>query len=1085
MKSVNETIDLINGDIHEVISHFVSLKKNGVNYKGSCPFHSEKTASFIVSPVKGIYKCFGCGKGGDAVQFIVDHENLEFLDALEHGAKLLNIDFRKAEQDSYNPDEYKRLEGLRIANKYACEFYEEQLRKDKNAREYYTQTRGFELPDDDDLRAGYAPKGNVFLKWAKEKGLKEEVLIDAGLVRTNDKGDKYDTFRNRIVYPICSKGGKILGFTGRTLETKEDVAKWLNTADTDIFKKGNELLGIYVGRNKIAGEDRAYMVEGGFDWKRMHEIGVTNTVAPLGTALTDEQALLLKKYTNKVTLVYDGDEAGLKAMHGNAATLIKHQFYVQVIILPEGEDPDSLFKTREIFDQYNGKQTDYLMYRVEQGKEKATGPIGKSELIKSTTALIAAYDEPVKRSMYIDAVAEILSPKKAWQDQIKEVLTEKPKAEEPQKSYIPKHVNLEEFYRYGFYVENNCYWFKNRGGDDFDTKSNFIMTPLFHIESNVNAKRLYEIKNEHGITRVLEIPQKDMVSLAAFKVRVESLGNFLWQGSEAEFGKVKSWLYEKTLTAKEIVQLGWQKEGFFAWGNGIFNGKYSEADSYGIVQHKEHNYYIPACSSIFKTDENLFEFERRFIHIEGNITLREYVKQFTEVFGDNGRIALIYTFASLFRDVIVRRFDKYPLLNMFGPKGAGKNACAESLLYLFGQRQKVPNLHSTSKAAMGDHVASTSNAICVFDEYRNDLEMEKREFLKGLWDGTGRTRKNMDKDKKNETTSVDQGVIVCGQQMATADIALFSRFVTLSFTKTEYNDDEIKAYERFEERSKMGITHITHQVLKCRKEFKEKYRKAIDGVSEIMVGLIGNTVIETRIFNNWLCIMAAYSVLDEELDFPWDRDETMKIAVELMITQNAEVKKSDDLGTFWKVVQFLISSNLLYDGGDYKTAYVNMVNRRYMEDGKWRTDHVEWAEAKNVFWLTTSRVFGLYKQQCQRQGDKPLPESTVEYYLKNSKAFLFETKKESFIKVDPKTGMQEVKKEKTGEKDEFGVPIEKERKLRTSTTALLFDLDLLPDRLGLERDGAEPEENESPADEQAPHLVKGDDKDDGQADLPF
>jgi hypothetical protein len=584
------------------------------------------------------------------------------------------------------------------------------------------------------------------------------------------------------------------------------------------------------------------------------------------------------------------------------------------------------------------------------------------------------------------------------------------------------------------------------------------MTPLFHIESTVNAKRLYEVKNTHGTVRVIEIPQRDLVSISAFKVRIESLGNFLWTGSETDLNRLKAWLYEKTNSAKEVTQMGWNKDGIYVWGNGIYNGKFTETDTYGIATNNGENYYIPSASRIYSGEENLFEFERKFIHVEGNISLREYMKKFTKVFGDNGKIALSYYFASLFRDIIIRKFSKYPILNLFGPKGAGKNACAESLLHFFGRLPKIPNLHNTSKPALADHVATSSNALCVLDEYRNDLEMEKREFLKGLWDGTGRTRMNMDKDKKKETTSVDQGVIVCGQQMATADIALFSRFVVLSFTQTEFSKEEIRLYEELEEINKRGLTHITHQILKHRPFFKENYSKKVDEVSLKLEELLKGQAVETRVFNNWLMIMAAYATLDDEIELPWDYTETMQLAVDLMLRQNGEMKKNDDLGHFWKIVGYLASSNLIFEDGDYKLVYADHVTRRYMDGGQWKSDKIQYVEPKQLFYLTTSRVFSMYKSQCLREGDKPLPEATIEYYLKNSKAFMFETKKESFKKIDPKTGHQE---------SQMGIVNGVEQsigKKRTSTTAFVFDYKML----NISVENGDPDGDQDPAEENKP-----------------
>jgi hypothetical protein len=433
------------------------------------------------------------------------------------------------------------------------------------------------------------------------------------------------------------------------------------------------------------------------------------------------------------------------------------------------------------------------------------------------------------------------------------------------------------------------------------------------------------------------------------------------------------------------------------------------------------------------------------------------------VFGDNAEIALCFYFASVFRDIIIRRFGVFPILNMFGPKGAGKTACAESLVQFFGRLAKAPNVHNTSKPALADHVASSVNAICHIDEYRNDIEMEKREFLKGLWDGTGRTRMNMDKDKKKETTSVDQAVIITGQQMATADIALFSRFIFLSFTQTEYTDEERNHFISLKEVEKRGLTHITHQLLKLRPVFQDNYPGHVKRTSDRMREYLRQEAVEDRIFNNWLVPLSVYCTLSEHLELPWDTSELIKLGVRLMIRQNKETKKNDDLGNFWKIVQYMASSNVLFEQGDYKLIITTKATRRYFEAGQWKSEEFNFDKPTQLFYMTTTRVFSLYKSQCLREGDKPLPDSTIEYYLKNSPAFIFETKKESFQKIDPKTGVQE-----TAEGGE---------KKRTSTTALVFHYERL--NITIVNDAGE-ENMSSDNDAEA-----GDIPDAVQADLPF
>ena len=1019
-----KVIEQINGEILSIISNFVELKRTGTNYSARCPFHNEKTASFHVNPAKGIYKCFGCGKGGDAIQFIQEHEGVDFKQAVEIGAKKLNINFQWKNSHNFDEAKYKHIESMHIACNIVERFFIENLENPEAQK--YIKKRNFVISDENSFSLGYAPNGNALLAFARKNGVKTEILEEIGVLKSNEKGI-YDFFRNRLIFPVSNARGQTIAFAGRDLNNNSKI-KYLNTPESCIYVKGDELYALNAARLSIKNDDRAYIVEGYPDVLRMHTIGITNTIATCGTALTMSQAKLLKRYTNKATLIYDGDKAGQNATDRNAEILIKNQFHVSIITLPEKHDPDTLFTSKELFLEYNEHQTDYILYKTAQYAEKsASDPVFKSEAIKRISGLISYYDK-TKQEVYIEFVSENIKPKKAWQDSLKEIIKDEPQTN--QRYNIPKHVSLNDFNRWGFYVEDNCYVFRNKKGDDFVTHSNFVMSPLFHIESTINAKRLYEIKNRHNLVKIVELPQRDLVSITNFKLQIESLGNFLWTGGESELNKLKAWLYEKTKICKEITQMGWQREGFFCWGNGIFNGEeFIKADRYGIVKHKNSYYYIPSSSEIYTGDDTLFEFERHFIHNEGNITLYEYAQKYTAVFGNNGIITLSFYFASLFLDIISKRFDKFPILNMYGQKGSGKNTCAESTLYMFGRKGKVPNLHNSSKPSIADHVATSANAVCVLDEYRNDLEMEKRELLKGFWDKTGRTRMNMDKDKKKETSKVNQGIIVCGQQIATADIALFSRFIALGFSKTVFSFEEKKLFEELEQINKQGLTQITHQLLKHRETFAKNYNKVVDTISEQFRELLGATSIETRIFNNWLTVASAYGTVANIIELPFKYNEIIQLFVDMMVTQNSETARNDDLGIFWKTIQYLISSNMLFEGGDYKVVYSDKVNRTYKENSEWKKSEIAFPEPQDLLYLSVSRVFGLYKSQALREGDKPLPDATVEYYLKNSPAYICDTKKVSFKKIDAKSGMQEY--------DENG------NKKFTSTTAFVFYLDKL------------------------------------------
>ena len=1030
---LQQAIERINESIEEIIGNYVELKPNGNKLTACCPLHGEKSPSFYVTPHKSMYKCFGCQKGGDAISFIREIEQSEFIDAVKKGASILKIDIeweKRADAKDFDQEKYRHQESIRIVNERVAEFYREQLQASPIALAYIAE-RGFEASEDDTIGLGFAPEsGKDLVLWAKKNSINTALLKEAGLVREKD-GREYDFYRNRIMFPIRNKSGKVVGFTGRTLE-KDSKYKYINTAESEIFVKGNELFALSAALPTIRKENRAYLVEGNFDVKRMHDKGCTNTIAPCGTALTPEQATLLSKYTKNVTLIYDGDDAGRKAIIRNGEILVKQQFNVSVVTLPQGEDPDSFF-LKEDFETYKDEnQIDYLFYVANLNAEAcAKNPAKKADFMKHLCNLIAHYDEAVLHSVYIDHISEIIKPKKAWQDQLNLFLADRsPKVAATK--VIPKGVSLEEFKDRGFYEEHNCYHFANQKGEPVQ-RSNFTIKPLFHIESTINAKRLFELTNRQGIVRVIEIPQKDLVAIQNFKIKIESLGNFLWTGAEADLNRLKAWIYENMTSAFEVVQMGWQKQGFFAWGNGLFvpeKGEFIPVDEYGIVQHANMNYYIPAFSKIYTGEDSLYQFERRFIHIEGNVTMSEYVRKFVQVYGDTGKMAFCFYLASLFRDVITSKYGFFPILNLFGQKGAGKTECAHSLLHLFGPLPKGPNINSITKAAIGDHLASSSNAICHIDEYRNDLDMEKRELLKNIWDIRGRTRKNMDKDKKNETTAVDQALIMTGQQMPTADVALFTRVMFLAFNQTEYNDQEKKTFNELKDIEKRGLTHLTNQILKLRGVVKDTYAQHVKKVNAAMQQVLNGETIEDRIYNNWMVVLAAFSAVYDHIDLPWDYEELIRTAVKLMRHQNAEIKASDDLGHFWKIIEYLCSSNILFAEGDYKIkGPLLKINHRKMEGGKWISDTIEWKDEKTVLYLSTTRVFSLYKMQCAKEGDKAMPEATIEYYLKNSKAFICETKKENFKKLDAHTGYQL--------KDENG-----EGK-RTATTALCFDLSML------------------------------------------
>lgn len=974
----------------------------------------------------------------------MEHEKLNFAEAVLRIAHDHNIEVPKVEEGPEELEKWKHIEGLRITNDLACHWFEEQLKvpEHKGALDYVLSRWSRESIAQ--FRIGFAPEGwDNLKKWSEAKGIRQDMMIEAGLLQES-KGKVFDYFRNRIIFPILDARGRVSGFTGRDISNSDEARKYFNTHETDAYHKGELLYGMNFARRSAKERDRIHLVEGNPDVIRLHEIGIANTVGTSGTALTPEQIKSIKAVCGSVTIIGDSDKAGRKAVERSGDMLLMEGVFVNIVEMPvwcpiedylvnkgyrdtkdlkeEKTDPDSFFRTKDQFDAFvTARVKDYILWKANQYMHKAKNPDMKSKLVDQISAMIARLKES-SHEMYIEQLSRIIKPKKVWSDALKAIKREQvPEKDEGWK--IPDDVLLSDFEKYGFYIDNNCYYFKTSKGVLRGT--NFTMEPLFHISSVLNAKRLFRITNEFKFTQVIELAQKDMISLSAFRLRVESLGNFLFEGGEPELNRLKRYLYEKTDSCYEIAQLGWQSKGFWAWCNGIYTDQFVGTDDNGIVRFNDENFYLPASSKVYQGEDTLFVSERRFRHNpSGKITLFDYSTKLIEVFGENAMFGICFYMTSLFRDYIARLFGFFPILNLFGPKGAGKTEMAISLIQFFGNQSKGPNMTNTTKPALADHVAMFSNACCHLDEYKNNMEYEKIEFLKGLWDGTGRTRMNMDKDRKKETTHVDCGIILSGQEMPTADIALFSRLVFLSFTKVEYSDFEKTVFNELKEMEKTGLTHITHELLSYRQHFIDHFFDEYNAVSKRLTSLLDRVVIEDRIFRNWTVLLAGFSTLEQKVKLPFGGESFYKKAVELIIRQNVETKKSNELSIFWSIIEFLSNDGLIREEVDYKIEFTDRL----------KTDslNVEWKQPKNVLYINHSRLFQLYRVHGAKTKENILPLKTLEYYLQNCKEYLG-TKKSVAFKIEMNGRIME----------DVENPLTETLVKRRITTAMVFEYDSL------------------------------------------
>ncbi len=414
------TIDRIfaAADIVEIIGDYVTLKKKGVNYQACCPFHNEKTPSFVVSPAKGMYKCFGCGKGGNAVGFVMEHENVSFPEALRIVAKRYGIEVEEKEQTEEEIKRNNDRESMFAVNGWAAEYFAKYLTGNPEGRSvglaYFAQKRGFTDSTIRKFGLGFcSSERDAMSVAALSAGYKEEFLLSTGLsLKQESDGRLRDRFRDRVIFPVHNISGRVVAFGGRTLRTDKSVAKYQNSPESEIYSKKRELYGLYFAKKAIQQLDFAIMVEGYTDVISMHQAGVENVVASSGTSLTTEQILLLRRFTRNITVIYDGDSAGIHASLRGIDMILKEGMNVRVVLLPAEHDPDSFARahTAEELQRYiSENEQDFLSFKAKLMLEQAgKDPIKRSEVIRDMVQSIVQVPDSIQRAVYIKECARIM-----------------------------------------------------------------------------------------------------------------------------------------------------------------------------------------------------------------------------------------------------------------------------------------------------------------------------------------------------------------------------------------------------------------------------------------------------------------------------------------------------------------------------------------------------------------------------------------------------------------------------------------------------------------------------------------------------
>lgn len=1002
--------------IEEVLQPYVKLSRKGSTLMGLCPFHTERTGSFSVSPHKNLFHCFSCNRGGDAITFIMEKENLSFMKAVEFIAKQHNIpvEYIQEERNEEQIAEAKHKEALLTTLDSVQGYFVENLRHKDNgecskAREYAYGRWSEEFCSM--VGIGYAPKDSqAFIKYYQRKALNEELLYELGMLRQNEDGNIYAMFRQRIMIPIRNKWGRIIAYTARYIGDNKNAPKYINSATCPIYSKGENLFGID-RVSRLRNVDYIIVVEGAPDVLRMQSIGYDNTVAALGTSWTDNQFEQLKKYTTSLCFIPDSDIAegksygpGFEAVMANGAAAIRKGFHTTVRELPflkvpatdkelasevsevkyTKNDADSFIRFSEDYTSLMEKH--FIIWLAQKRFLVASSLVEERKCVAEIADLLRYIKDQLVFDQCIDQLAKLHGKVKLWRDAVVQA-----RGEARKKNDLPSSMNdlqreAELLRQFGLFVRENCYYAIGEEDEDSMRISNFIMEPLFHIEDESNGTRIFRMRNIYNVCRVIELKESELCSLSNFQQKAGSLGNYVWLAKIDKLNRVKEYLYSKTDTAERIRKLGWNgTEGFFAFGNGILvEGTFRNVDDLGIVRGVNGKaFYIPATSKIYLHNQEIFQFERLMVHENRNgVKLHDYVSRLMDVFGENASIAFCYLLSTLFRDIIFRRTRHFPILNLFGEKGTGKTTLATSLQSFFLHGIDPPNLGVTSVPAMNDRVSQAVNTLVVLDEYKNDLDIRKIAYLKGLWGGGGQTKKNTNTDGMAAQTIVTTGVALCGQDKPTQDMALYTRVIFLAFSKTSFNQMEKRHYEDLVALCNLGLTHLTVEILTHRELFEKNFSEIYSSTKRELAAKLENETIHDRIFGNWVIPLAAFRTLETVIDVPFGYTELFETAVKGIRNQNELAQESSEVADFWNMLQGFQTSGRCIDKAHYHIRYLKAFRPLSAKED------IEFMEARPVLYLNMAAVASLFNSRNMNATANRSNWSTIMSYLKSHSSYL-------------------------------------------------------------------------------------------------
>lgn len=923
---IDKILDIAN--IEQVIGDFVELKRAGANLKGKSPFVEEKSPSFMVSPVKQIWKDFSSGKGGNLINFLMELKGWSYPEAIEYLSQKYNesIQYEDSEMAQKKAAEISKKEEIRPVLKATLEQYQKQFHQlpdNHPAKQEVFEKRKYTQDDIIEWGIGYAPE-NFLYDLLKNSGRVNQG-IQLGLLGEGQY-NVYDKYTNRVIYPIHDKNGLLIGLAGRDLSGKKEAAKWINPKvddDNILYDKSKVWFGLHKARTEIRKRNEAFIVEGYNDVIAMHKYGCINTVAPCGTAITEQQMNELRKLCDKVVFVMDPDEAGKRSVIKHSRLFIKKGFRVEVVTLDY--DPDDFSRTySDVISLCGGLQFMFNhevrkdAFKILMEDELQGSDIDKSRGAQNLANLIAEITDTAMVEIYTgwlqkESKIKLLTIKK-WIKEYQESIVEEFITNTFTEYELPKNINIplnqleDDIKRYGIFMANNQIWGALPEATDgkvyFTSLSNFEIEIINHMRDEGRAKKLVRIKNVLNKEFIFDTDSENFLTLIGFCKMVDAHGDFRFKGTVKDLSKIRDYLYEKMGSGSKIDVLGWQPDGkFWCWNNAALteDGKDVEINENGILILGDVHYYIPSANSIYKNDTTKFPSQKRFIKMHNPINFSSFLMQVYKVHREHTISAILYGFTCLFRDVVIEKLNRFPILFLCGPGGTGKDELIEIIQGLTGIPQSPINLEANISTAKGA-VRSTAqfrNGISLLSEYKRG-NREHDGMLKQFYDNIGYTKGNLDSHISTDYVPIESGVILTGNDFPDVE-PLIQRLVWNEMSKNIFNSNELKEFDKLKDMMRDGMSGYAHEILRHRKAIVED----LDKVQRQWKQILKETFPEAkeRMIANMSILASFYQILRDKqiVQFPFSQDEMIQHFREGVNNQLRRINSGSMLNKFWDV----------------------------------------------------------------------------------------------------------------------------------------------------------------------------------------